>query len=311
MNEKKEKTRGIIGTILFHLVVLIGLIFLGLSTPLPLPGEEGVEVNLGYDDYGQDFNPSDQPASITPPEPKQEEIVEEEVVKEMVPDNTQQDQIIEEIEEEEILTDDTEETPAITNPEEKDELEEVPDEQQDEPEENKPEDKPEITEDKTVTEEQTETQQEQVVEEQVEEPKVNPKALYPGKQASEGTDQPEGQTGEPGNQGKPHGDVESENYEGHGGIGEGVSYDLGGRGAKHLPKPTYSSEDQGKVVVTIWVDKRGVVVRAEAGAKGTTVSDPELRRVAKEAAERAKFNPDPNAPEIQKGTITYNFIIMQ
>ncbi|MCF8228523.1 MAG: energy transducer TonB, partial [Bacteroidales bacterium] len=64
----------------------------------------------------------------------------------------------------------------------------------------------------------------------------------------------------------------------------------------------------GKVVVTIWVDRMGRVTKAIAGAKGTTVSDLQLRKLAKDAALRAKFNPDPEAPEIQKGTITYNFI---
>ena len=43
-----EKHReGIIGTIVFHIVVLLMLIFMGFFTPLPLPGEEGILVNFG------------------------------------------------------------------------------------------------------------------------------------------------------------------------------------------------------------------------------------------------------------------------
>ncbi len=52
MSEKKERTKAIIGTVLFHIGLLAFMILMGLRTPLPLPGEEGVEVNLGYYDVG-------------------------------------------------------------------------------------------------------------------------------------------------------------------------------------------------------------------------------------------------------------------
>jgi hypothetical protein len=48
----KDRRRGIIGTTVVHLLLIVALLFLALRTPLPLPGEEGVEVNLGYDDMG-------------------------------------------------------------------------------------------------------------------------------------------------------------------------------------------------------------------------------------------------------------------
>jgi len=48
-----DKRKGIIGTIMFHLMLLIALFFLALRTPLPLPGEEGVEVDLGYSNTGR------------------------------------------------------------------------------------------------------------------------------------------------------------------------------------------------------------------------------------------------------------------
>jgi hypothetical protein len=38
--EKESKIKGIVGTILFHAGLLALFIFFGLSTPLPLPGEE-------------------------------------------------------------------------------------------------------------------------------------------------------------------------------------------------------------------------------------------------------------------------------
>ena len=66
--------------------------------------------------------------------------------------------------------------------------------------------------------------------------------------------------------------------------------------------------EQGKVVVTIWVNKQGKVIRALEGAQGTTISDFKLHALARDAALKAVFTPDPNAPETQKGTITYNFV---
>ncbi|MDX9931231.1 MAG: energy transducer TonB [Bacteroidales bacterium] len=92
------------------------------------------------------------------------------------------------------------------------------------------------------------------------------------------------------------------------GPGSGPGYSLKGRGAKNIPTPKYTEDDQGKVVVTIWVDRNGKVTRAEPGAIGTTVSNPSLWTAAKNAALQAKFSTNESAPEIQKGTITYTFI---
>lgn len=76
----------------------------------------------------------------------------------------------------------------------------------------------------------------------------------------------------------------------------------------NLHKPSYDSKEQGRVVVTIRVDRQGNVVSASPGAKGTNVSDQKLWDVARDAALRSRFASDPNAPDQQVGTITYNFI---
>ena len=75
-----------------------------------------------------------------------------------------------------------------------------------------------------------------------------------------------------------------------------------------MPKPDYTSLEQGKVVVKIWVNKQGKVVRVQTGVKGTTITDAQLRKMAGDAAQKSVFTPDPNAPDMQIGTITYNFI---
>jgi len=283
--EKKNKARGIIGTILFHLGALMLLLFLALRTPLPLPGEEGVIVNLGYDETGMDIEQREQaaPAEIKPqPAPVQQNEPEDEY-----------------------LAQDVEEAPAIspkrTEPKKK------------EPEIVKPEKEPV----KEVV--KPEPQPKPV-------PKPDPKAMYKGKSTSTTEGGQEGQTGEQGDQGDPSGAAGSNIYKGISGSGEatgegsgsgtgpgdgsgdGISFSLGGRGSLSLFKPSYDSKEQGKVVVTIKVDRKGKVISAVAGAKGTNVSDQTLWQLAKDAALKSAFEADPDAPEMQTGTITYIFI---
>ena len=62
-------------------------------------------------------------------------------------------------------------------------------------------------------------------------------------------------------------------------------------------------------IVEVSVDRSGKVVQATPGAKGSTTLDASLLKVAKEAALRASFEVKQDAPAIQKGTITYNFIL--
>ena len=92
------------------------------------------------------------------------------------------------------------------------------------------------------------------------------------------------------------------------GNGPGVSFSLGDRQSKNIPKPEYTSKEEGKVVVAITVDRDGKVIKAIPGAQGTTTTDATLRKLATNAALKATFKPNPKAPEEQVGTITYKFI---
>lgn len=74
-----------------------------------------------------------------------------------------------------------------------------------------------------------------------------------------------------------------------------------------IAKPAYPVQDEGTVIVTIWVDNYGNVTKAQAGAPGTDVNNAALWNAAREAALKTHFNVDANAPALQKGTITYIF----
>lgn len=86
-----------------------------------------------------------------------------------------------------------------------------------------------------------------------------------------------------------------------------VSYNLEGRYARFLPIPVFKCESGGKVVVTIAVNPQGTVVAAEV-EQALSENNEILWRVAKDAAERSRFNEKPDAPSRQEGTITYHFV---
>ncbi|MGB0882625.1 MAG: energy transducer TonB family protein [Vicingaceae bacterium] len=117
----------------------------------------------------------------------------------------------------------------------------------------------------------------------------------------------QGDSGNPGNQGDPNGDP---NSHGHSNVpGNGIGYSLGGRGSVSFKKPENPTQKDGTVVVDIWVNRAGKVVRAKSGARGSTTTNPILQKKAEEAAYKAKFKSDDNAPFEQKGTMTFVFIL--
>ena len=65
-----------------------------------------------------------------------------------------------------------------------------------------------------------------------------------------------------------------------------------------LPKPSYSVQNEGIVVVDIWVDNYGNVQKAIAGGQGTTVTDKSLWAAARAAAMKAHFNQSMDAPAL-------------
>ena len=50
--EKRNKQKGIIGTVLFHILILIAFLFMGLTYQDPPPDEEGISINFGFSDEG-------------------------------------------------------------------------------------------------------------------------------------------------------------------------------------------------------------------------------------------------------------------
>ena len=76
-SEKKNKRKGIIGTILFHALLLVAFLFMGLTYQDPPPAEEGISINFGFSDEGLGEIEPESTEDIT-------EIVEEEIIEEQI-----------------------------------------------------------------------------------------------------------------------------------------------------------------------------------------------------------------------------------
>ena len=246
-NEKKDKGIAIAGTIMVHALALLVLFLMAFRTH-PLPGEEGVEVDLGMMNQGMGNIQPEKPAIPQAVQPQQQQSKSKE----------------------DLVTQNDDEAPSLKKPKNA------------KPKQEKPAEEPK--------------------------PTVNQRALFKGNNNPQAGGS-EGITGQPGDQGNPNGLAGIKQYEGNGGKGNGMGYDLGGRGAKSLHRPDDNFSEEGTVVVDIWVNPSGKVVRAEVSHKGTTIINSEMRQKAIQAALRSSFAVDPNAPDEQHGTITYNFVI--
>jgi TonB family protein len=109
-----------------------------------------------------------------------------------------------------------------------------------------------------------------------------------------------------GNQGSLQGNSDHGANSGIGGYGD---FSLAGRslGPGGLPRPSYSIQEEGMIVVDITVNKNGNVILATIG-KGTNIDNATMRQSALEAAKKAKFNAIPGN-ENQSGKITYRYYL--
>jgi colicin import membrane protein len=277
--------KGIIGTSIIAVCLFVILIVVAFTPPKPPELEEGILVNFGTGETGIGMiEPSPPPdkkeASVPPPAavPKVQE-------------------------DEPLLTQSNEEAPAVkkVDPEaEKRRLEKIEADRK----------LKEQIEAERKRKEAEEAEKKRIEAEQKRQADIMNKtrnALANSKNAGT-TSTGEGEAGGAGNQGVQTGQVDSKNRGEGSGLGnQGISYDLGGRKSKTLPNPKYEYNDEGRVVVEVSVDRSGKVILATPGTKGSTTLDEYLLRVAKEAALKTTFESKADAPEVQKGTITYNF----
>lgn len=325
MDYIRDHKRGIVGTAIFHIIVLLMLIFLGFFTPLPLPGEEGILVNFGASENGfGDFEPSPAQSEPAPVQQEEEEIPPPPAVT-TPPIPQPKPAAAKEV----AMTQDYEKTAALDAAENKkrteekkrlDLLEEQRRVQTREAERIKNAETERIRKAEAERKAKEEANRKAREEQQRKINEINSRAQ--GAFASsgdgaggrgQGDGRSQGVTFPGGNQGVPTGDPNSNNYgqggSGNGSKGSGVSFSLSGRTSSSLPIPIYPGDDQGVVVVNITVDKFGTVTAADPGKRGTTIMNKKFWEEARQAALKSKFNTDNNAPAYQQGTISYRFVL--
>ena len=125
--------------------------------------------------------------------------------------------------------------------------------------------------------------------------------------SDDGKPKGEGDDVKPGVKGSDKGDPNSDNFYGNKGDGGESNYNLIGRNALSKPIENPDCNEEGIVVVSIEVDNTGKVIKAVPGVKGSTNTAKCLMDPARIAALKTRWNADPNAPNKQRGTITYRF----
>lgn len=273
-DNRKEKLIGLLGTLLVHGVVLLLLWFLFIRAAEP-QAESGVPVLLGAELLAQGDGDRYEMTEVDV-QPVPQEI------------SAQPENNFSQVGEE-IISQDMEETVAIESKKEEEKAKEETPKQPAQPTPEQPKEK-------------TEAELRAEAERAAAEAAARSIAGAFGKGNSM-NNRGEATTGT-GIQGSTKGNSETGKATGTGGYG---SFDLNGRtlGEGGLPRPDYTVQDEGRVVVTIIVNPAGQVISADIHRRTNTVNAT-LRKAALDAARKARFNAVSGVNN-QSGTITYYF----
>jgi len=302
--DTKHKKKSATLTAIIAVVILLLIFNFGMRYLDP-PEEYGIAINFGTSDFGNgDIQPTEALKAA------KQEITEEEIQEETT------EEIVEKIVEKEEIVDEPIESPSATsetaeNVITQNEIDAIAIKKQEEAKKKEAEIKAQkIKQEAAIEQKKIEDARKKAEKEkQIKAAKRKElDALMGGFSNGDGTATGgEGDDQKAGDKGKITGDPNASGYYGNGNGGSGGNYRLGNRKALTKPKPTYDCNEEGRVYVSISVDKTGRVTGAQAGIKGTTNTASCLLKRAKEAALKTKFNPDIEAPSKQIGIIIYNF----
>lgn len=263
----KQQFQGALGTVVFHIIVLVILMLVGMKMP-PQEQEVGVPVIMGNVDEaaGDGYQYTEVKVApntvVTPPAPVQPKVEE--------PMITQTDE------------------PTI-------ELPDASDSNKDKPKEKTPQ---EVAAEKVAQEAERQRLEAERIAREASERMAN---AFSKKTAQNS----EGKSAEgEGTEGAAKSNETTGVAAGMGGYG---TFDLNGRslGEGGLPRPEYKVQDEGRVVVNITVNSQGRVIATSINGRTNTVN-PALRKAALKAASQATFNAIDGVNN-QMGTITYYF----
>lgn len=113
----------------------------------------------------------------------------------------------------------------------------------------------------------------------------------------------EGNTTGNGDRGVPGGTPGADNYEGTPGSGGGINHDIKGRHIVAFPPPEAEFKEGGRVVVSITVNRQGVITQKRIDLSPNT----QLSNLALKKISSIRFNESNSASVEQFGTITFVF----
>jgi hypothetical protein len=259
------------------------LVFFIISWKIPGPEQplldEGIEVNLGNSDFGSGDIPPTMPGEPAPEQAEQQMS-----------------------------------TPASNPPAPEQVTTEDDNDEPDAPVLKRPVEK-------TVVKPKPQTNQNAVTKKVTEQPPAPPQpkpkatmGAYKGGNGTGGNNQDQfnnvknqGIAGGTGDQGKPNGNINSDNYTGNGGTGKsGVSISRGltGRRITRLPSFEDDFNENAKIAVDIKVNEDGSVVSAVYSSRGSTSGSAALKSIAIRKAQQLKFNA---GDDESIGTVIFNF----
>jgi outer membrane biosynthesis protein TonB len=258
------------GLSVFLILLLIALFrFVSVLNIIEPPEESGIAVNFGNTDVGSGNNFEPNPTKVTPPaQPEPVEPTDPAPV-----DN--------------VATQDNTDAPVIeSDPDVQTPVEKPVDKPVEKPVEPKPKPKPKPS--NSV---------------------LDALSNVEGAEAVDGeNNEGEGPGDGPGNKGQLNGNPYANTYYGNPGTGQGgKGYGLSGRGKVAGSGVKPDCFETGKVIVEIHVNRKGEVVKADPGKKGSTNKANCLLEAAAESAKTYKFTPAPQANPIQIGFIEVIF----
>ena len=296
--EKENKKKGMIISLIIHCLLLILLILPFMKFPFPPPGQEGILVSFGMPKVGEgDDNPDAQQeeiAEVTPP--SETTPTPEKVEPEVKPTPPAAAQPVES-QPQEVLTTKNADIELAAQKKKAEERQ-----QQLEAERKLQQER-----DRLLKEAEAKRQAEAAAAAAAAAKQKRKQEAYEQskKQYGDLLGSGKGNTGKAGNQGDPGGDPNASNLEGiskgSGMIGGGLS----NRGVKSEPEISDKSQKTGIVVVKVCVDENGNVISANYTQLGSSTNDGELKALAIQSAKKFKFVR--SGVDKQCGTITIDF----
>ncbi|PSR06300.1 MAG: hypothetical protein BRD49_01220 [Bacteroidetes bacterium SW_10_40_5] len=278
---KRIRRQSAISTAVIFIGIFIVFFMVGLRTPLPLPEEKGVNVVLGEHDVGRNKIQKETGQKTEKTEDQKEQQTQSEEVEESEQQTKEPSASQTEVEEptpQQSETQDQEEAPQIDK--------------------QKPQE--------TQQEETEKSQKQQKEKESEEKREVDPETLYPEESGSS-----QGEEDKEGNKGNKEGQEDADQYDKNQGESaqesKGVTFSLKGRHITQFPSIDDESQKTGKIVLKIVVNQEGNVIEVSGPARGSTITDLSLMKLAKKAAKDTEFSPNPKGPQEQVGSMTFKF----